>query len=107
MNLHTQSLFLKFFFWFWATVIVIALSMALTFVLEPTRNSSRWHENLSRVARYSGAAVIEELERNGAPAASAYISEITNTNHMTACLFDSTGTVIAGAHCETFARSVC
>ena len=55
-----NSLFWKILLWFWTTVIVIALSIVVTFLLVPAKNSSRWHESLSRKARYSGAAAMEE-----------------------------------------------
>jgi two-component system sensor histidine kinase CpxA len=101
-----NSLFWKIFLWFWATVIVIAFSMVITFLLDPGKNSSRWHESLSRMARYSGTAAIEEVELHGAPAASAYMKDVNNTAHMNACLLDETGEVIAGDRCEIFARSI-
>ncbi len=101
-----NSLFWKIFLWFWATVIVIALSMVLTFLLDPARNSSRWHESLSRIARYSGTAVMEEAELHGAPAASAYMKDVGNTTQMNACLLDEAGEVIAGDRCELFTRNI-
>jgi two-component system sensor histidine kinase CpxA len=101
-----NSLFWKIFLWFWATVIVIALSMIATFLLDPAKNSSRWHESLSRMARYSGTAAMEEAELHGAPAASAYMKDVGNTTHMNACLLDETGEVIAGDRCELFTRNI-
>jgi two-component system sensor histidine kinase CpxA len=101
-----NSLFWKIFLWFWATVIVIALSMVVTFLLDPARNSSRWHESLSRMARYSGTATVEEVELHGASVASAYVRDVGNTTHMNACLLGETGEVIAGDHCELFARNI-
>ena len=101
-----NSLFWKIFLWFWATVIVIALSMVLTFLLDPARNSSRWHESLSRIARYSGTAVMEEAELHGAPAASAYMKDVGSTTQMNACLLDEAGEVIAGDRCELFTRNI-
>jgi two-component system sensor histidine kinase CpxA len=101
-----NSLFWKIFLWFWATVIVIALSMVVTFLLDPARNSSRWHESLSRMARYSGTAAMEEAELHGAPAASAFMKDVGNTTQMNACLLDETGEVIAGDRCELFARNI-
>src|SRR3984957_12880567 len=100
-----NSLFWKIFLCFWATVIVIALSMVVTFLLDPARNSSRWHESLSRMARYSGTATVEEVELHGASVASAYVRDVGNTTHMNACLLGETGEVIAGDHCELFARN--
>jgi two-component system, OmpR family, sensor histidine kinase CpxA len=101
-----NSLFWKIFLWFWATVIVIALSMVVTFLLDPARNSSRWHESLSRMALYSGTAAMEEAELHGAPAASAYMKDVGNTTHMNACLLDEAGEVIAGDRCELFTRNI-
>ena len=101
-----NSLFWKIFLWFWATVIVIALSMVVTFILDPARNSSRWHESLSRMARYSGTAALEEAELHGAPAASAYMKDVGKTTQMNACLLDEAGEVIAGDRCELFTRNI-
>jgi two-component system sensor histidine kinase CpxA len=100
------SLFWKIFLWFWATVIVIALSLVVTFILDPGKSSSRWHESLTRTAHYSGTAAIEEAELHGTPAASAYLKDLENTTHLHACLLDEAGDVIAGGSCDLFARSV-
>jgi two-component system sensor histidine kinase CpxA len=106
MKLYIRSLFWKIFLWFWATVIVIALSLVVTFLLDPGKSSSRWHESLTRTAHYSGTAAIEEAELHGAPAASAYMKDLENTTHLHACLLDEEGDVIAGGSCDLFARNI-
>ena len=106
MKIYIRSLFWKIFLWFWATVIVIALALVVSFLLDPGKSSSRWHESLTRTAHYSGTAAIEEAELHGAPAASAYMKDIGNTTHLHACLLDETGDVIAGDSCELFARNI-
>ena len=106
MRLRIRSLFWKIFLWFWATVIAIAIAMAVTFLLDPARASSRWHESLTRMARYSGTAVIQEAELHGAPAASSNLKVLANTTHLHACLFDETGDVIAGDSCDLFTRNI-
>jgi two-component system, OmpR family, sensor histidine kinase CpxA len=102
MKLPMRSLFLKIFLWFWATVIVTGIALILTFVLEPGSVPSRWHATLLDTARYSGAIAVEEVERGGAPAASAYIERIERETRLRACLFDSTGGLIAGSDCGSF-----
>jgi two-component system sensor histidine kinase CpxA len=106
MKLSIRSLFWKIFLWFWATVIVIALSLVVTFILDPGKSSSHWHESLTRTAHYSGTAAIEELELHGAPAASAYLKDLENATHLQACLLDEAGNVIAGDSCELFVRNI-
>jgi len=97
-----RRLFLKIFIWFWATVIATGVALVLTFILEPRSVPSRWHATLTDTARYSGTIAVEAAERNGAASASAYLAQIEHATHMTACLFDTTGEVIAGSGCEAF-----
>ena len=96
-----HSLFLKIFLWFWATVIATGIALVLTFILEPRNVPSRWHATLQDTARYSDAIAVEEAERGGSPAASAYITRIERETHLRACLFDSTGGTIAGNDCDS------
>jgi two-component system, OmpR family, sensor histidine kinase CpxA len=102
MKLTMRSLFLKIFLWFWATVVATGIALILTFVLEPGSVPSRWHATLLDTARYSGAIAVEEAERGGAPAASAYIERIEHETRLRACLFDSVGGLIAGNDCGSF-----
>lgn len=97
-----RSLFLKIFFWFWATVIVTGVALVLTFVLEPRGVPSRWHATLFDTARYSGTIAVETAERDGIAATSAYLEQMQRATHMTACLFDSVGKVLAGSGCGSF-----
>jgi two-component system, OmpR family, sensor histidine kinase CpxA len=106
MKFRKHSLFLKIFLWFWATVIVIGISLVVTFILQPGRMSSRWHDSLTNAARYSGAVAVEEAELHGAPAASLYMEQMGSSTHTRECLFDKTGVVIAGESCELFARNI-
>ncbi|HMH13579.1 MAG TPA: ATP-binding protein [Edaphobacter sp.] len=106
MRLHKHSLFLKIFLWFWATVIVIGIALVVTFLLQPGRMSSRWHDSLANAARYSGAVAVEEAELHGTPAASFYMKQMGGSTHMHACLFDEAGNAIAGEGCELFARNI-
>src|SRR5258707_310912 len=102
MKLTMRSLFLKIFLWFWATVIATGIALILTFILEPGSVPSRWHATLVDTARYSGVIAVEEAERGGAPAASAYIERIERETRLRACLFDSAGGLIAGSDCGSF-----
>jgi two-component system sensor histidine kinase CpxA len=97
-----RSLFLKIFFWFWATVIVTGVALVLTFILEPRGVPSRWHATLFDTARYSGTIAVETAERDGIAATSTYLERMQHATHMTACLFDSAGNVIAGSGCGSF-----
>jgi len=97
-----RSLFLKIFFWFWATVIVTGVALILTFILEPRSVPSRWHTTLTDTARYSGTIAVETAEREGIGPTSAYLERIAHQTHISACLFDSAGTVIAGTSCQDF-----
>jgi two-component system sensor histidine kinase CpxA len=97
-----RSLFLKIFFWFWATVIVTGVALIFTFIVEPRSVPSRWHATLTDTARYSGTIAVETAERDGLAAASAYLARIKRETHMTACLFDNAGVVIAGSDCDPF-----
>jgi two-component system sensor histidine kinase CpxA len=106
MTLHKHSLFLKIFLWFWATVIVIGIALVITFILQPGRMSSRWHDSLTNAARYSGTVAVEEAELHGAPAASSYMQQMGSSTHTHACLFDKMGLAIAGDGCELFTRNI-
>ena len=97
-----RSLFLKIFFWFWATVIATGVALILTFILEPRSVPSRWHATLTDTARYSGTIAVETAEREGIGSTSAYLERIAHQTHMSACLFDSAGRVIAGTSCLGF-----
>jgi two-component system sensor histidine kinase CpxA len=97
-----RSLFLKIFFWFWATVIATGVALILTFILEPRSVPSRWHTTLTDTARYSGTIAVETAEREGIGPTSAYLERIAHQTHMSACLFDSAGRIIAGTSCQDF-----
>lgn len=101
-----RSLFLKIFFWFWATVVVTGVALVLTFIFEPRSVPSRWHATLTDTARYSGTIAVETAERDGIAQASAYLDRLARETHMTACLFDSAGKVLAGSRCDDFMSMV-
>ena len=101
-----RSLFLKIFFWFWATVVATGVALVLTFIVEPRSVPSRWHATLTESARYSGTIAVETIEREGAGQASAYLGQLSHETHMTACLFDPAGKVLAGTGCDDFLSMV-
>jgi len=101
-----RSLFLKIFFWFWATVVATGVALVLTFIVEPRSVPSRWHATLTETARYSGTIAVETVEREGVGEASAYLGRLAHETHMTACLFDSAGKVLAGTGCNDFLNMV-
>ena len=102
MKLTFRSLLLKIFLWFWVTVILTGISLVLTIMLEPRGVQAQWHSTLAETARYSGTIAVQTLEREGAPATSAYLNRLAHDTYLKACLFDLAGTVIAGDGCETF-----
>lgn len=102
MKLTLRSLLLKIFLWFWVTVILTGISLVLTIMLEPRGVPAQWHSTLAETARFSGTIAVQTLEREGAPAASAYLNRLARDTYLKACLFDMWGTVIAGNGCETF-----
>ena len=102
MKLTLRSLLLKIFLWFWVTVILTGISLVLTIMLEPRGVPAQWHSTLAETARYSGTIAVQTLERDGAPAASAYLDRLAHDTYLKACLFDMSGTVIAGEACQTF-----
>jgi two-component system sensor histidine kinase CpxA len=57
---------------------------------------------LNNTARYSGSIAIAEMDHGGVPAVSSYIEQLEREGHLQACLFDSSGTAIAGQHCAGF-----
>lgn len=101
-----RSLFLKIFLWFWATVIATGIALVLTFIFQPGNVPSQWHAILLDTARYSATTAVDQLETQGAQAASAYIDQLEQKTRLLACLFDASGTVISGTSCATFADIV-
>jgi two-component system sensor histidine kinase CpxA len=97
-----RSLFLKIFLWFWATVIAIGVALVLTFMLVPGGVPSGWHAALVDAARFSGAIAVQEAERGGPAAASAYILGAERETKLKSCLFDLSEAPIAGDDCGIF-----
>jgi two-component system, OmpR family, sensor histidine kinase CpxA len=97
-----RSLLLKIFLWFWITAIATGIALIVTFVFGPGNVPAQWHSSLAETARSTGMIAIEELERGGAPAASAYLSGLEHETRLRACLFDMQWQPIAGRDCETF-----
>jgi two-component system, OmpR family, sensor histidine kinase CpxA len=103
MTVRLPSLFLKIFLWFWATVIATGIALVVTWiVLQPKNVPSQSQTNLADTAWISGAATVDELERQGAPAAAAYMAQLSHKTHLKSCLFDTSGNLIAGTDCANF-----
>jgi two-component system sensor histidine kinase CpxA len=96
------SLFLKIFLWFWATVIVTGIALIVTIMFEPRGVPSQWHATLIETAHSSGAIAVSEADRGGDSAAAAYIGRIEGETHLRTCLFDQTGSLVAGRDCVSF-----
>lgn len=101
-----RSLFLKIFLWFWATVILTGIAFVLTFVLQPGGVPARWHAGLSETGRMYGNIAVEEADRGGPAAASAYLDDIQRKATVHACLYDNNGVHVAGESCSTFTQLV-
>src|SRR5215470_5326150 len=106
MKFRIRSLFLKIFLWFWATAIITGISLIITFFLGPENVPARWHASLTDTARSSGMIALAELERSGAPAASAYLEMLERDTQLSSCLFDLSQQPIAGKDCDTFSDMV-
>lgn len=106
MKPYPNSLLLKIFLWFWVTVIVTGIAIVLTFVFEPHGVPAQWHSSLTVTARYSGSVAVEMAERNGPAAASAYLAKLQRDTMLKACLFNTSGSVIAGDNCGFFGSIV-
>ncbi len=102
MKLAVHSLFLKIFLWFWATIIATAIALILTFILVPRSAPLQWRMALVESARNPGMVAVEMVERDGIPAASAYINRMGHETQLQACLFDLSGAAIVGRNCESF-----
>jgi two-component system sensor histidine kinase CpxA len=102
MKLTMSSLFLKIFLWFWATVIATGIALVLTFMFGPRSVPSQWHATLMETAHSSGAIAVSEADRGGDSAAAAYIGRIEAETHLRTCLFDQTGSLVAGNDCGSF-----
>ena len=89
MILGMRSLFLKIFLWFWITVIATGVALAVTWiVLQPKNVLSQLQTILADAAWASGTATVNELEQQGASAASAYMQQFSQRSHLKTCLFD-------------------
>jgi two-component system sensor histidine kinase CpxA len=105
MRARIRSLFLKIFLWFWATVIATGIALAMTWIfLQPKNIPSQLQTNLADTARASGTAAVDELEQQGASAASAYIEQFNHKTHLNTCLFDTSAHAIAGTNCAGFGQ---
>jgi two-component system, OmpR family, sensor histidine kinase CpxA len=103
MTAGMHSLFLKIFLWFWITVLATGIALAATWIiLQPRNVPSSSQAVLAGVARAYGIAAVDELERQGVPAASAYIQQINEKSHLRSCLFDASRHAISGTDCALF-----
>jgi two-component system sensor histidine kinase CpxA len=103
MILSIRSLFLKIFLWFWFTVIATGVALLTTWIiLQPKSVQSQIQTTLAGSAWASGTAAVDEFERQGPSAASAYLQEFSRKSHLKTCLFDTSGQVISGTDCAVF-----
>jgi two-component system sensor histidine kinase CpxA len=103
MTIRIRSLFLKIFLWFWITVLATGFALVVTWIiLQPKNVQSQSQTNLADTAWVSGASAVDELERQGPPAASAYMAQLGQKTHLKSCLFDTSRNIIAGTGCANF-----
>jgi two-component system sensor histidine kinase CpxA len=102
MKLTLRSLFLKIFLWFWATVILTGIALIFSFVLQRNAVPARWHTMMEDAARFSGSAVVAEMEKGGPQAASAYLEHLAAEAQVRACLLNADGSPVAGKQCAFF-----
>jgi two-component system sensor histidine kinase CpxA len=102
MKLPIHSLFLKIFLWFWATLIATGIALILTFFTQHNAVPSRWHEMMQDAARSVGIGCVARMDAGGPAAASSYLRQIAHDAGVRSCLFDTTGTPVAGDRCDTF-----
>ncbi len=92
-----NRLFLKVFLGFWGTVLILGVSLVLSFVLGPKGSYLPW-QNMQHIAR----RVVGELDAHGSAAANEQLRRLAQAEQLEACLFDQSGTRIAGDHCAVF-----
>ena len=103
MILSMRSLFLKIFLWFWITVIATGIALVVTWIiLEPKNVQSQVQTLLANTALASGTVAVDELEREGLSAASAYMQGFSQKSHLKVCLFDTSGQTLSGSDCAVF-----
>jgi len=90
-------LFLKVFLWFWATVILVGIALVLSFVFSPRGSYLPWQD-----ARRVAGTLVKEMDRHGPGGATQFLSRLERSQGLEACLYDKTGTPIAGNHCAAF-----
>jgi signal transduction histidine kinase len=103
MILSMRSLFLKIFLWFWITVIATGIALVVTWIiLQPKNVQSQIQTFMANTAWASGTVAVDELEREGPSAASAYMQGFGQKSHLKSCLFDTSGQAISGTECAIF-----
>ena len=98
-------LFVKVFLWFWATVVLTGISVVVAFLFQAQSGQSHWRASLTDTTRYFGTAAALALEQGGGPSASRYLDELSADEHVNACLFDKTASLLAGKNCSSFTES--
>ena len=76
--------------------------MKTEILLEPRGVPAEWHSTLQETARFSRTIAVSRLLNEWAPAASAYLNRLANDTYRKECLFDPSGTVIAGTAARHF-----
>jgi len=100
--MRLPRLFVKVFLWFWATVVLTGISVVLAFLLQAQSGQSHGRQSLPDTARYFGTATALAFEQGGVSSASRYLDELSQDEHIRACLFDKAANLVAGNGCATF-----
>ena len=97
-----RSIFLNIFLWFWATVILTAIAVGLSFALQPKTPYDTWQTSQNGISWMSAAYLARTYEHQGVAAANAMLAESRKNSQLNSCLFDATGSPVAGSDCEVF-----
>src|SRR6202012_3411063 len=103
MTIKIQILFVKIFLWFWATAIATGIALVVTWILlQPKHAPSQSENNLADTAWVSGTSAVDALERQGPADESGYMGQPGQKTHLKRCLFDASGSALAGNNCPSF-----
>ena len=96
-----RSLFLKILAWFWLASALVLL--AQFFVNEVTHREERRPPPSFQQSAMFGMTAIEKLEREGKPAALAYLDTLEKTTRTRAFIFDNSGNEVTGRAAPAYA----
>ena len=97
-----RSLFLKIFLSFWvAQALFVVLAIAIAFWLRPYRETAAWDSLETKVLKES----LETYQTSGPEALGKYLSDLQQSQHVRAFLFDEQGDEVSGGRPPDFIRN--